>query len=136
MESEIVLLIFSPIFKKAALIMTQTLVGKLDFFAKIIQPADRYAFELQTYPEEQIFSVPSTDFQQSPSLDTILKNSPKFGILLSWHVLLSVTSFSAHSIFRFSARTIKNIINHTVLLGEVTTPAPISPVQAFLPLKS
>ena len=116
--------------------MTQTLVGKLDFFAKIIQPADRYAFELQTNPEEQIFIVSSTDFQPASVLDTNLTNSPKFGILLSLHVLLSFTSFSAHSIFRFSARTIKTIINHTVLLGEVTTPAPISPIQAFLPLKS
>ena len=57
--------------------MTQTLVGKLDFFAKIIQPADRYAFELQIYPEEQIFSVSSTVFQPATVLDTILKNSPK-----------------------------------------------------------
>ena len=94
MESEIVLLIFSPIFKKAALIMTQTLVGKLDFFAKIIQPADRYAFELQTYPEEQIFIVSSTDFQPASVLDTNLTNSPKLR-----RSLVMACAFIGHKFF-------------------------------------
>ena len=74
--------------------MTQTLVGKLDFFAKIIQPADRYAFELQIYPEEQIFSVSSTDFQPISVFGRDFKEQSEIR-----HSLVIACAFIVHKFF-------------------------------------